>query len=204
MDYTAYQYLWPPRPETKIPQGLLGFYEVKKYIAQVKKNGTCTVIFANPHEVLFKTRHNDDHKLWSPLPEHVEFFKSHAKNGWNVYVAELLHSKTPHIKHDLFVFDQLVKDGQQLVGTTLRERLELLEHTLGKGSFEKDKHRITAQVARAHSFDAGFAKLFDNLGAEDEGVVLKNPTAKLSPCNKQTANSAWQVKSRIPHKNYSF
>lgn len=208
MDYTDYQYLWPPRPETKIPQGMLGFYQKKGYVAQVKKNGTCTVIFAREDQVIFKTRHGDvdngEHRMWAPKPEHIEFFKSKATKGWSVFVAELLHSKTPHIKHDLFVFDQLVLDGEYLVGTTLKDRLALLESTLGAGTFEKDKHRVHQHVARAHSFTEGFGQLFTHLAPEDEGVVLKDQNAILSACIKQTSNSAWQCKSRILHKNYSF
>ncbi len=208
MDYTDYSYLYPPRPDTKIPQGMLGFYQKRGYVAQVKKNGTCTVIFANADQVIYKTRHGDvdngEHKMWSPKPEHTAFFKSVAKKGWSVFVAELLHSKTPHIKHDLFVFDQLVHESEQLVGTKLSERLSLLEETLGTGTFEKDKHRVHEHVARAHSFKDGFNEIFTHLAPEDEGVVLKNPKALLSMCSKETSNNDWQVKSRIPHKNYGF
>ena len=60
MDYTEYSYLYPPRPDAKVPQGMLGFYEKRGWIAQVKKNGTCTVIFAHKDKVIFKTRHGDD------------------------------------------------------------------------------------------------------------------------------------------------
>lgn len=124
MKYEAYRYLWPPRPDKAAPAELIGFYERRGWIAQVKKNGTCTVIFARGRDVIFKTRHNDDHKLWSPLPHHVETFT--GRPDWNVYVAELLHSKGPQLKNHLYLFDILVSDGVQLTGTPLTERLEIL------------------------------------------------------------------------------
>jgi hypothetical protein len=121
MKYTEYEYLWPPRPEKKVPPTTFGFYQKRGYWAQVKKNGTCTVIFARGKEVIFKTRHNDDHKAWSPQPEHVKFFQSDS-DTWNVYVAELLHSKTPHIKNHLYIFDIIVRDGEQLTGMSFADR----------------------------------------------------------------------------------
>jgi hypothetical protein len=35
-------------------------------------------------------------------------------------------------------------------------------------------------------------------------LVLKRPNALLLPCFKEGANSGWQVKSRVPHKNYGY
>jgi hypothetical protein len=46
--------------------------------------------------------------------------------------------------------------------------------------------------------------MYAHLGIEDEGLVFKNPTAKLTPCVKGTSNSEWQAKARIGHANYSF
>lgn len=202
MNYSSYSYIYPPRPEVKIPRSTLGFYEQRGYFAQVKKNGTCTVIFAKGNTVIFKTRHADDHKLWTPLPEHSAFFA--GESDWNVYVAELLHSKTPHVKNQLYVFDQLVKDGKQLVGTTFGDRQKVLHAKWEKWSAESDQVRVGTYVSVAKCFSSGFDKLFDTLKPEDEGLVLKNPCAKLLPGYKSDSNSKWQVKCRVTHKNYSF
>lgn len=203
MDYNEYSYLFPPRPENKIPRGMLAFYEKRKYWAQVKKNGTCTVIFARGRDVIFKTRHNDDHKMWSPTPEHIRFFQGSDK--WNVYVGELLHSKTPHIKNQLYLFDKIVDEGVHLVGTTFEER-QLILQSQWEGTREEKQHqiRVSDYVSLAENLTGDFDSIFDDLLPEDEGLVLKNPKGKLDPCFKQTANNGWQVKCRIPHKNYSF
>jgi hypothetical protein len=205
MDYKDYSYLWPPRPSNAIPEPLLGFYEKRGFVAQVKKNGTCTVIFAKGNQVIYKTRHKDDHKMWSPTPEHNRFFQ--GSQNWEVYVAELLHSKTPHIKNQLYIFDKIVHNGVHLVGTTFEDRQDILHGQFHDGVDEGFQTRVHDNVGIANCYRGDFAKLFAEIethGVEDEGLVLKNPKATLRACMKQGANDAWQVKCRRPHKNYGF
>ena len=206
MDYTEYQYLFPPRPEMKIAKQNLGFYQKRGFVAQKKKNGTCTVIFAKGDQVIFKTRHKEiddgEHRMWTPQDDHIEFFQ--GSEGWNVYVAELLHSKvTGGPKHELFLFDQLVSNGVSLAGTRFGDRMVAMQKAFG-GESESDQWRIADRITLAKCFSGGFTTLFDSLGKEDEGLVLKDPKAILKPCLKADANKAWQVKCRIPHSNYSF
>jgi hypothetical protein len=206
MRYDEYSYLFPPRPETKIAVPMLGFYEKRGYWAQTKKNGTCTLIFARGNDVIFKTRHpevkNGEHSMWKPEGDHNAFFAGSAK--FNVFVVELLHSKvTDGPKNELFIFDQIVANGVQLVGTTFAERQQLLHDQFG-GDDEGDQVRIAPRITLAKCFDENFAARFQNLKAEDEGLVLKDPSGVLKPCFKIDSNKAWQVKCRIAHKNYSF
>ncbi|WP_407305389.1 hypothetical protein [Acinetobacter sp.] len=203
-NYTEYQYLYPPRPETKIAKPMLGFYQKNGYVAQKKKNGTCTVIFARGDEVIFKTRHNEDHKLWTPQKDHIKFFQ--GSEEWNVYCAELLHSKvTGGPKNQLFIFDQLVAHGTSLVGVSFKDRIIAMMKEFSKNMVaEVDQYRIDERISLAKTFTSGFTGLFDNLGKEDEGLVLKDPKALLKPCLKPNANKAWQVKCRIANANYSF
>jgi len=37
MDFSEFKYLWPPRPEAKIPQAMLGHFERLGWVAQTKK-----------------------------------------------------------------------------------------------------------------------------------------------------------------------
>jgi len=202
MDYLDYQYLWPPRPLQKIAKPMLGFYQKRGYVAQKKKNGTCTVIFAKQDQVIFQTRHNDDHKLWTPKKDHIDFFK--GSEGWNVYAAELLHSKVSGGPRDqLFIFDQLVDNGISLVGTKFGDRIGNMMKKFG-GESESDQFRIADRITLAKCFTGGFTTLFDSLGKEDEGLVLKDPNAVLQSCIKEDGNKAWQVKCRIAAANYSF
>jgi hypothetical protein len=204
MEYDTYTYLYPPRPTNAVTPTMLGFYERQKWLAQVKKNGTCTVIFARGMQVKFMTRHNDEHKQWSPLPEHLRPFQS-SNLSWNVWVAELIHNKTKNVKQQLYVFDIIVKDGVQLVGTTFEERQRLL-HASFPGVNEGDKTRVNENVTIANCFTSGFKKLYDTviLNEEDEGIVLKRGDAQLVPCFKSGSNGNGMVKCRRPTKNYGF
>lgn len=206
MKYDEFQYLFPPRPENKIAKPMLGFYENKGWWSQKKKNGTCTMIFARGNEIIFKTRHPEiadgAHRMWTPEGDHNAFFA--GSKDWNVYVAELLHSKVKGgPKNELYIFDQVVRNGEQLVGSTFGERQSML-HSKFTGTDEGDQVRIAPRITLAKCFDEGFADVFENLKDEDEGLVLKNPEAVLKPCFKLDSNSTWQVKCRIPMKNYSF
>jgi hypothetical protein len=204
--YTEFRPLWVPRPETKIAPTMLQFYENRSWWAQTKKNGTCTLIYARRNEIIYKTRHpdvnNGDHRLWKAEGDHNAFFAARAK--WNVYVAELLHSKVSGgPKNELFIFDILVSDDEYLVGSTFAERQQLL-HDRFDGKDEGDQVRIAPRITLAKCIADDFAGKFQNLKPEDEGLVLKDPTAKLRPCLKIDSNAGWQVKCRIPNANYSF
>jgi hypothetical protein len=201
-EYNEYNYLFPPRPENAIPKDLIHVYEKKGYIAQLKKNGTCTVIFINDGEVIYKTRHNENHKGWTPKSAHMNFFKT--LKGWNVIVAELLHNKVSTIKDHLYMFDILVHENKYLIDCTLAERLEIL-HSLWEHNEQSDgRLMINNNFSIAKTYKINFRDIFNNLGKEDEGIVLKDPTSKLKSCSRATANNSWQVKCRITHKNYSF
>lgn len=202
MKYDSYQYLYPPRPETRIPPGSLGFYESRGWWAQVKKNGTCTVIFARGDEVIFKTRHNDNHKQWTPTKEIADFFKGHDK--WNVFVAELLHSKVPGIRDQLYIFDQIVADSEQLVGTTLGQRQSLFQSRWEYLSGGRDSLQVHPNISVAANFTCGFADVFKRLKVEDEGLVMKDPKGILKSCFREGTNASWQVKSRVTTKNSAF
>lgn len=209
MRYDSYRYLWPPRPENGAPPELMGFYAKRGWHGQVKKNGTCTVIFAHGDEVIFKTRHDDHHKSWTPQPEHFAFFAGRPE--WNVYVAELLHSKGADIKNHLYLFDILVSDGEDLAGTTFSDRQAILAKRfptqkveVGGSKAGLGAIRVTDLISRAHCFTDGFAGVWNSLAKLDEGIVFKDPSAKLAPCVTQLSNGGWQVKVRRPHSNYSF
>lgn len=203
MTYTAYSYLWPPRPEKAIPPSVIPFYTGRGWTVQAKKNGTCTLICCRHGEAIFKTRHGDadEHKAWSPLPEHREFFGG-LSDSWAVFVAELLHSKTPGIKNTFYIFDALVLAGRELIGQTFGERQELLRvHLEPKEGVAFGARHVApyVQLATPVSPDS-----WGMLPEETEGFVFKDPLARLAPCVTPSANSWWQVKCRRPHKNYSF
>lgn len=198
--YDKYEYIYPPRPEEKIPVNLIGFYEKKKWVAQYKKNGTCSVIFVSPEgEVIIKTRHNTDHRGWTPSSEVMNPFKALKLTGWSVFVGELLHSKTPTIKNTMYIFDMVVYNGKRLLDLTIVERMAIVESLFPKTNVETKSHYcFNPNIWIAKFVEADLKKHFLEIRSiEDEGLVLKNPNATLS-------SKTWCVKARVPASNYAF
>lgn len=189
------RFLWPPRPEKAVSRELIGFYERRGWIAQIKKNGTCsTVRTYSGGDVEYWTRHDAKHLAWAGNDEINKFF-SCFKDSY--FVFELLHSKGGGVRDHAYVFDVLKLNGRSLEGTTLRSRLATLSKIAP----------MTKRVEIAKTYDSGLTALYDNLSYRDslsEGIVMKDPDATLQPCYKEGLNSTWQVKCRLPAKLYSF
>lgn len=210
-EYNAFEYLWPPRPANAQSPELLKMYERMGWVAQTKKNGTCNFIAISPEkELITMNRHNEPHKSWVPNRTLMAPFLSLPGKGWYVFIAELLHNKVTGGPRDTnYIFEVLVNDGDYLVGSTQAERNALLQELfpIASEDYEKyvvDEHTWIAknQVATAdRSFKAMFQETLSQ--PENEGIVLKNPNAKLQFCSRQAANSDWQVKCRKAHKNYN-
>ena len=226
MHFDSYTYLWPPRPEKAIPPTMLSYYESKGWLAQIKLNGTCNVLAVNPERhIVAMSRHKEPHKLWTPNADSERAFAHLPGNGWYVFVAELLHSKVadPGLKNINYIHDMLVADGEMLNGSAYQARLDFLyalfsRHIDAQEQPDSISHTvIDANTWLAKSHCSGLAILggtmmgdFEKLFAETakhkemEGLVLKDPEAKLKLCVKADSNSAWQVKCRNPSKAYSF
>ncbi len=185
-------FLYPPRPEKAIQPELIPVYEKMGSIAQIKRNGTCTVVDIDDEGVpTFWTRHKELHKAWD-APEHIVKYFSQFPDS--VIVAELLHNKHASVKDTLYIFDVLVYKDNDLVGTMLKERLEIIKE------FPKGK-----DIWFAKTYTKNLLKLYNSLTDDiDEGIVLKNPNARLKFCFKDGTNADWQVKCRKGTKNYGF
>jgi hypothetical protein len=208
--YTEYQYLWPPRPEKAFPPAQIGYYERLGHVAQIKMNGTSTVIFVSPDKkMIFKTRHNADHKAWLQ-PNGVLPIMNKIGAGWYVFVAELLHSKVPGIRDTFYFHEMLVEDSQYLVDTTFSNRQDRMYNLfMGDRAYDSTlSHFILDEhtwLARNHT--VGFSQLFTKLDRpEYEGLVLKDPDARLNVCSRATSNTGWQIKARCAkgRMNYAF
>lgn len=206
--YKEPKFLFPPRPERKILPGLLGFYENRGFWAQIKKNGTCSILGVGPKgEIYTQNRHGEDHRLWKPSEESLKPFKDIANGKWHVFVVEVIDAKTPRIKDTIYIHDIIVHAGKILVDSKFSERQKLLRKIFPnrvKGGFGYEK--ITKKVWLATLIKRKFKAIFDSIEDPkvDEGLVLKDPNGRLEPMWREGKNSGWQVKCRHPHKNYGF
>lgn len=205
MRYTTYRFLYPPRPEIAI--GPEAFHRYSTWWIQAKKNGTGNCIAVSPDRQLVTMRRDRrPHRAWQPSEATRQAFLTLPGNGWFYFVAELLHSKVPGLRHINYLHDILVFDGEYLVGTTYAARqqllLDLFHPTIRTLS---DSHHVIdpyTWLAINHIGDP--ATIFASFTApEDEGIVFKDPQAKLRHCSVPTANWRWQRKSRRSSKAYA-
>jgi|ERR1035437_5732028 hypothetical protein len=211
MKYEKYSYLYPPRPENAVPGDMLNLYEERNWHAQAKKNGTCNVMAISPErEITAMTRHRTPHKAWSANADTKKAFQNLPGNGWYVFVCELMHSKVHGIRNINYINDILVADGEYLVGSTFASRQSLF-HGLFKSVGETDTHWIIdASTWVAKGRTSGFQEWFNSMSPEasgnheNEGLVLKDPKARLAFCSKEKANVSWLVKSRHPTTLQAF
>ncbi len=217
MKFERYSFLFPPRPSKAIPPSMILFYQSRGWVGQYKKNGTCTILYVSPEkEIIVRTRHDDEHKRWTPTDKSTSVFKNLPGKGWYVFVCEVLHSKFAGTRDTIYLFDIVVNDGEQLVGKTFTERQEIL-HGLFLDPDDDigmpfDSHIVNSNVMIARVIPdhleaemTRIQRIAPSEGApENEGLVLKDPNARLEPMSRKTSNSGWQVKCRITHANYAF
>lgn len=209
-DYSAYRYLYPPRPKNAVAPDSLAFYEKRGWWAQFKKNGTCTTIDISPtKDITVMTRHAAEHKAWHISSEVKQaLIQLFPEPFWVKLIAEVLHSKTKTIKDTLYIHDVIVWENQILLGSTFATRQNLLDQKLIT-NVETKTHYVcesSNKIWYAKRYTSGFKQLFAEIRdtSIDEGLVLKNPKGKLESCDVKVNNSAWQVKVRHSTKNYQF
>jgi hypothetical protein len=211
--YNEFKYLYPPRPEFILSWDRIPYYEKLGWIGQYKKNGTCTILAVGPQDgdtaVIAMGRHAEDHKAWK-LNDYLreKLIELLPENSWTVLIAEVMHSKTPTIKDTLYIHDLVVHKSEFLMGSTFKSRQQILDKILPVED-ETYSHYVVDhknKLWRAKNITEDILGHFQRIKDTriDEGIVLKDPTGKLKPCDKSDSNKSWQAKVRHPHKNYSF
>jgi hypothetical protein len=214
MKYPTYQYLYPPRPETAVAPNTLKLYEDRGWVAQAKMNGTCCTIYVpsiTEGPSFAMGRHGPDNELqWQPGNRWQEFQQHLPGKGWYVFVGELLHSKGVGVRDTIYLHDLLVDDGEYLIGKTYADRYECLSRLCAGGlNMYEDTHTIVFPgVWLAANHDGFFQDWYNEINGMSgntaiEGLVFKNPTAKLRPCTAR-GNANGQYKCRRTTRNLSF
>lgn len=218
MKYDKFKYLFPPRPEYKVPSSDLHKFDTEQYIAQPKYNGSCCVVFTNGQELHIYNRHKQPLTNWS---QGIDFIKLAKSKNWFVYAGEYLN-KGKDGEHGLkekdkfVIWDVLVWDGKYLAGETLLNRLKLLEQiypckrAIVRGnSVEIYDHLCCTEyngIYKAPTYTNEFEALYNDIIKTDlyEGLVLKKIDSKLSFGFQELNNHDWQVKCRKETKIYNF
>ena len=207
--YSKYRYIFPPRPENKIPFSELENYDIDIYLSQPKLNGSNMTVYTDGKDVVFMNRHNQ--KMSNVVIPKEEFLKLHRGKGWVALNGEYMNKSKKDTKGDVFnhkfvIFDILVYNGKQTVSSTFEYRTKLIEDLYNPKSYDGFIDKISVNVFAVKTFFSTFTKLYEKLVSVDmyEGLVLKKRNAKLKNGVSKTNNVGSQIKVRKETKNYKF
>ena len=174
-----------------------------------KLNGSNITIFTNGVELHIYNRHNSP--LTNVKLSKEDFLSLHRGNGWFVLNGEYmnkskLNQKNQVFNHKLVIFDVLVYDGIQTIGTTFDERITLLNKLYKQTEYDGFINKISEDIYIVKSFYGNFDQTYQKLIQTDmyEGWVLKKRNVKLKNGITEKNNTDSQMKFRKPTKNYSY
>lgn len=188
--YDEFCYITPPRTEVKSRNGraVIERCERDGWLAQVKKNGSRTLIVLSPDRQIEAWNRHGEKQEWQFTPETADLFTSIPGGRWFLFDGELMHRQTRHIKDTIYLYDMLVCGGVHLTGTTYQHRYDMMLGVLAASEsplrtqnlLHPGRHRdhfvMHPHVWIARNYTKGFVRLYDNLTEpEDEGLVFKDP-----------------------------
>jgi hypothetical protein len=221
------QYIYPPRPEQAIPKDQAEIYYTMGWRPQLKYNDSRALIkhvsgqitLWNRHGERFRTYHTPD---WL-LDQITQTIKTLGLDpaGYHLLDGGLLDQKHSAIKDTLVIWDILVRDGQQLLGTTYLDRYNMLVAKDQQPWYYKQfifGKKITDNIFVADLYYGVDHQMLWDMVAEVnapftvgnevkpliEGIVIKNPHAQLEMGYKEKNNTDWIVKSRVKTGRHRF
>jgi hypothetical protein len=130
------------------------------------------------------------------------------------YLIGKTFGERQYMLYELFLGEEAAEnlslDDTALKGRDLLNRNNAIMNLRKRGITDARTHYVLNRntwLAKNHA--SGFSALYSSFDTdEDEGLVLKDPEAKLLLCNRPNSNSGWQVKCRRQigqgGKNYSY
>jgi ATP-dependent DNA ligase len=211
MKYDSYRYIYPPRPENKIPVSSLSEYDDGgTYMAEPKFNGDNGVIFFNPKKIISMNRHNRELSHFKLDPTE---FKNLSPKGWNClngeYMAESKKDENNlSFNHKFVIFDELIHNNNYLIGTTFEERWNTLYDRYGNRIIGENEYsyQISENIWLVKRWLEDFVNIWHEIVKIDmiEGFVLKRRDWKLQSGNSERNNHLGQFKCRKSTLNYSY
>lgn len=212
MPYDKLLVLFPPRPDNNREYGSPGYRELLEdsdWIAEIKVNGQRNTLYAEPvgdtHKLHWWSRDKDPHRnFMAPdwLQEEILKTLKLVKGKWSVIDGELIHAKDASVKNTVYFWDVLVHAGQYLVGTTRKERHDLLFEITGAADAPSVDfiRRVTNSIWVADTIEHKDWDQWPRLTKTSwiEGFVLKNELGRLTFGLSSKNNSGWQVRCRKP------
>lgn len=207
--YKSGTYIFPPKPEHKIKPDSLHKFDDGTYITEPKLNGSNCTIYLDGKSFSQRNRHQGDISNFKLKDEDI--LPLYRGKGDMVIVGEYMNKsqkdKSGKVFNNKFViFDILVYNGEQLIGSTTEERVKLLKELYGGVEFDEYLYIVNENVFMVKFFEKDFLNLYNSITLIDmyEGLVLKRKSGKLERGAREKNNMGWQCKTRKPTLNYQF
>jgi len=199
-------YIYPPRPELKISSDNLNFYDKNIFLAQPKLNGSCCEIYTSKTPIQ-KNRHNSILNNFNlSNREIINVFGTNLNLIIGEYMNKSKNSEIGLFNHKFVIFDQIVIDGEYLLGSTFEERINILNELYTPISETKYLYKISDNIYMVKTFYKNFKRIWDDIVKIDmyEGLVLKKKDGKLERGSRKINNNKTQLKCRKETKLYNY
>jgi hypothetical protein len=205
-------FLYPPRIEYKAQPISLKKFDNGEFIAQPKLDGSNTSVSINENVFLAKERHN----TFFARPPKFDFLSLYSGFGYMCLAGEYLNkSKKGEDNKPLIgfcIWDILAYNGQILIGSTIEERLEIIDRlypTTSSRSINGINYIFatnTKDIYKVANYSINFSNIYDTISKIDvvEGLVLKRKSGQLEMMTREQNNIGWAIKVRKPTLNYKF
>jgi ATP-dependent DNA ligase len=210
MKFESYRYIYPPRPKNPVSPKDLDFWDNGSLLSQAKLNGSNTLIFSDKTTFRVMNRHNQplsNFKIKSEVESLLSKMDGHSVINGEYLNKGKLDQFGNRFVDKLVIFDILVKESQYLIGSTVQERVNIMNESFNPQESKWEYiDQVSENIFMVKSYTDGFSDLFDKVTKIDmmEGLVLKRKSAKLEMGTTEDNNSKWMIKSRKPHKNYKY
>ena len=201
------KYIYPPRPEKKIPRSSLDKFDNGTFMCEPKFNGSCAEIYID-ESVKVMNRHNS---LLSGVKLDEKELRSVFPVNDGIYVGEYMNKskkdKNGNIfNHKFIMFDIIAYNGLHLLGKTFAERYDMLFGMFDIIDEDDLIYKITENIYLTKKFECDFCKIWDHIIKIDmiEGLVLKQKNSKLTQGISPKNNFLCQIKCRRETKNYGY
>lgn len=127
------QYIFPPRANQCIPRNETQFLADYNYLAQLKYNDSrCIIKYCEDGQVELWNRHAEKFRSYTPTEElnqelqELRQILGLRKDSVSMLDGGLLDQKHQAIKNTIVIWDILVRNGEQLLGTKYKDRYDSL------------------------------------------------------------------------------
>lgn len=216
MQYNSFKYIYPQLPKKSTSGKHLDNFDNGEYVLQPNYEGEVCTVFTNGFELMVYDHRG---KILKNVSNTIDFRRMALSKNWFVYTG-LYCNKYRNVEmafeQDRFIItDVLVWDGEYLVGTTLLERLSLLDHafkfnvTMISDCFvETFKFLYCTEIIgvfRARVYHSHFVSLFEQMNkAAYDGVVLRKKETQLQDSMRSRNNRQDNIlcRNRISFFNF--